>query len=122
MHRAGAGPLARIAARGQVQEKSTLAGAPYADQRRDSVRPRRVPLTRPGAHGPAPRPGPRPSDPGDRRSARRITDVAGVEVGQTTLVRGSGRLVVGQGPVRTGVTVIHPRGRGNPDPVFGAWF
>jgi L-aminopeptidase/D-esterase-like protein len=51
-----------------------------------------------------------------------ITDVAGVEVGQTTLVRGSGRLVVGQGPVRTGVTVIHPRGRGNPDPVFGAWF
>jgi D-aminopeptidase len=51
-----------------------------------------------------------------------ITDVAGVEVGQTTLVRGSGKLVVGQGPVRTGVTVIHPRGKANPDPVFGAWF
>ena len=51
-----------------------------------------------------------------------ITDVAGVEVGQTTLVSGGGRLVVGHGPVRTGVTVIHPRGKANPDPVFGAWF
>jgi D-aminopeptidase len=37
-----------------------------------------------------------------------ITDVAGVRVGHTTLVRGSGPLVVGQGPVRTGVTVIVP--------------
>jgi L-aminopeptidase/D-esterase-like protein len=35
---------------------------------------------------------------------------------------GSGKLVVGKGPVRTGVTVIHPRGKANPDPVFGAWF
>src|SRR3954468_4853289 len=51
-----------------------------------------------------------------------ITDVAGVEVGQTTLISGSGKLVVGQGPVRTGVTVIHPRGKANPDPVFAAWF
>jgi L-aminopeptidase/D-esterase-like protein len=51
-----------------------------------------------------------------------ITDVAGVEVGHTTLISGSGRLVVGKGPVRTGVTVIHPRGKANPDPVFGAWF
>lgn len=51
-----------------------------------------------------------------------ITDVAGVEVGHTTLVSGSGRLVVGKGPVRTGVTVVHPRGKANPDPVFGAWF
>jgi L-aminopeptidase/D-esterase-like protein len=51
-----------------------------------------------------------------------ITDVAGVEVGHTTLVEGEGRLVVGKGPVRTGVTVIHPRGRKNADPVFGAWF
>jgi L-aminopeptidase/D-esterase-like protein len=51
-----------------------------------------------------------------------ITDVAGVEVGHTTLISGSGKLVVGQGPVRTGVTVIHPRGRANADPVFGAWF
>ncbi|MEJ7810923.1 MAG: P1 family peptidase [Gemmatimonadaceae bacterium] len=51
-----------------------------------------------------------------------ITDVAGVEVGHTTLITGSGRLVVGTGPVRTGVTVIHPRGKGSADPVFGAWF
>src|SRR5437773_1716049 len=51
-----------------------------------------------------------------------ITDVRGVEVGQTTLMSGSGKLVVGRGPVRTGVTVIHPRGKANPDPVFGAWF
>jgi hypothetical protein len=39
-----------------------------------------------------------------------ITDVAGVEVGHVTLVRGAGKLVRGTGPVRTGVTVIHPRG------------
>lgn len=51
-----------------------------------------------------------------------ITDVAGVEVGHTTLISGSGKLVVGQGPVRTGVTVIHPRGKTNPDPVMSAWF
>jgi L-aminopeptidase/D-esterase-like protein len=51
-----------------------------------------------------------------------ITDVGGVEVGHTTLITGSGKLVVGKGPVRTGVTVIHPRGKANPDPVFGAWF
>jgi L-aminopeptidase/D-esterase-like protein len=51
-----------------------------------------------------------------------ISDVAGVEVGQTTLSSGSGKLVVGQGPVRTGVTVIHPRGKANLDPVFAAWF
>jgi D-aminopeptidase len=51
-----------------------------------------------------------------------ITDVAGVEVGHTTLISGSGKLVVGKGPVRTGVTVIHPRGKADPDPVFAAWF
>src|SRR5512140_485817 len=51
-----------------------------------------------------------------------ITDVAGVEVGHTTLISGSGKLVVGQGPVRTGVTVVHPRGKANGNPVFGSWF
>jgi D-aminopeptidase len=51
-----------------------------------------------------------------------ITDVAGVEVGNTTLISGTGKLVVGRGPVRTGVTVVHPRGRASNDPVFGAWF
>jgi D-aminopeptidase len=51
-----------------------------------------------------------------------ITDVRGVEVGYTTLISGSGKLVAGQGPVRTGVTAIFPRGKATPDPVFGAWF
>ncbi|MFM8992039.1 MAG: P1 family peptidase, partial [Alphaproteobacteria bacterium] len=48
-----------------------------------------------------------------------ITDVPGVEVGYRTLVSGEGPLVVGRGPVRTGVTAIHPRGRaGAGIPVF----
>ncbi len=52
-----------------------------------------------------------------------ITDVAGVEVGQTTLISGDGKLVVGQGPVRTGVTAILPRGKSsNDDAVFAGWF
>ena len=51
-----------------------------------------------------------------------ITDVGGVEVGFTTLINGAGPLVVGEGPIRTGVTAIFPRGRNNLDPVFGAWF
>jgi D-aminopeptidase len=51
-----------------------------------------------------------------------ITDVAGVEVGHTTLITGNGPLVPGKGPVRTGVTVVHPRGKANPDPVFASWF
>ena len=59
---------------------------------------------------------------GTRGSHNAITDVTGVEVGHTTLISGSGRLVVGKGPVRTGVTVVHPRGKGNQDPVFGAWY
>ncbi len=50
-----------------------------------------------------------------------ITDVAGVEVGHTTIVRGDGALVVGQGPVRTGVTAIWPRGK-RWSPVFAGWF
>ena len=49
-----------------------------------------------------------------------ITDVAGVEVGLTTLVSGEGALVEGQGPIRTGVTAILPRGR-KFDPVFAAY-
>jgi L-aminopeptidase/D-esterase-like protein len=51
-----------------------------------------------------------------------ITDVKGVEVGDTTLIRGEGKLVVGQGPVRTGVTVIFPRGRADGEPVYAGWF
>jgi len=51
-----------------------------------------------------------------------ITDVKGVEVGHTTLISGSGKLKVGEGPVRTGVTAVLPRGKDALDPVFGAWF
>jgi L-aminopeptidase/D-esterase-like protein len=51
-----------------------------------------------------------------------ITDVAGVEVGHTTLISGSGPLKVGVGPVRTGVTAVLPRGKASLDPVFAGWF
>ena len=51
-----------------------------------------------------------------------ITDVDGVEVGHITLFEGNGELSVGKGPVRTGVTVIHPRGKDSIEGVFGGWF
>jgi len=52
-----------------------------------------------------------------------ITDVAGVEVGYCTLIKGDGPLVVGVGPVRTGVTAIFPRGRSAPNSaVFAGYF
>jgi D-aminopeptidase len=51
-----------------------------------------------------------------------ITDVPGVTVGHSTIVRGSGRLVQGKGPVRTGVTAVFPRGRDDLSPVFAGWF
>src|SRR6266704_2885459 len=52
-----------------------------------------------------------------------ITDVSGVTVGHTTLNFGEGKLQVGKGPVRTGVTAILPRGRDSQsNPVFAAWF
>lgn len=49
--------------------------------------------------------------PGTPGPLNAITDVPGVEVGSATLVRGDGPLIVGSGPVRTGVTAILPRGR-----------
>src|SRR6266487_7061590 len=52
-----------------------------------------------------------------------ITDVAGVEVGYTTLITGEGKLEVGKGPVRTGVTAILPRGHASlDDPVYAGFF
>ncbi|WP_439473525.1 DmpA family aminopeptidase [Algoriphagus formosus] len=50
-----------------------------------------------------------------------ITDVKGVEVGHTTLISGEGKLVVGEGPIRTGMTAIFPRGK-QYDPVFAGWY
>ncbi len=57
--------------------------------------------------------------PGDLNA---ITDVSGVEVGHTTLIQGEGELRVGEGPVRTGVTIVLPRGKNSSDPVFAGWF
>jgi len=51
-----------------------------------------------------------------------ITDVPGVAVGHITLISGSGKLRVGAGPVRTGVTAIFPRGTDDLADVFAAWF
>jgi D-aminopeptidase len=51
-----------------------------------------------------------------------ITDVAGVEVGHTTIIRGDGKLKVGRGPVRTGVTAILPRGKRDAASVFAGYF
>src|SRR5207249_60574 len=52
-----------------------------------------------------------------------ITDVPGVEVGYTTLISGEGKLQVGKGPVRTGVTAIIPRGHASlNDPVYAGFF
>ena len=84
--------------------------------------------TRPGAGGTAPGgPGPRAralgipfaGTPGPLDA---ITDVPGVEVGHRTLIAGDGKLVVGKGPIRTGVTAIFPRGKTSTDMVFAAWF
>ncbi|MDQ6844981.1 MAG: P1 family peptidase, partial [Bacteroidota bacterium] len=50
-----------------------------------------------------------------------ITDVAGVEVGYTTLIEGDGKLQKGTGPIRTGVTAIFPAGK-KYNPVFANWF
>lgn len=51
-----------------------------------------------------------------------ITDVPGVEVGHKTIIKGSGRLEVGKGPVRTGVTAIFPLGKSSLERVFASWF
>lgn len=81
-----------------------FAAAPLSAQQKARARDLGIPFEgRPGTHN-------------------AITDVAGVEVGHTTLISGSGRLKRGQGPVRTGVTAVLPRGKKSFDPVFAAWF
>ena len=61
--------------------------------------------------------------PGQPGPLNAITDVGGVEVGYCTLIEGDGPLVPGEGPVRTGVTAILPRGReGAADGVFSGYF
>ena len=52
-----------------------------------------------------------------------ITDVAGVTVGHKTLISGEGKLQIGKGPVRTGVTAVMPRGKDSMNsPVFAGWW
>jgi D-aminopeptidase len=52
-----------------------------------------------------------------------ITDVPGVTVGHTTLISGEGKLQVGHGPVRTGVTAVFPRGKDSMNiPAFAGWW
>jgi D-aminopeptidase len=52
-----------------------------------------------------------------------ITDVSGIAVGHTTLISGEGKLQIGKGPVRTGVTAILPRGKDSmSNPVFAGWW
>jgi D-aminopeptidase len=72
----------------------------------DSVRARDLGLPLPGTPGPL----------------NAITDVAGVEVGHATIISGHGSAAMGEGPARTGVTAIFPRGRENLDPVYGGTF
>lgn len=51
-----------------------------------------------------------------------ITDVPGIEVGHKTIIKGSGKLEVGKGPARTGVTAIFPLGKNSMERVFASWF
>lgn len=52
-----------------------------------------------------------------------ITDVAGVEVGYSTIISGEGENILGKGPVRTGVTAIFPRGKAKKfSPVYANWY
>ena len=52
-----------------------------------------------------------------------ITDVQGVEVGYSTIITGKGNNTVGNGPVRTGVTAIFPRGKAKKfSPVYANWY
>jgi D-aminopeptidase len=58
--------------------------------------------------------------PGPRNA---ITDISGLTVGHTTLTSGEGKLQIGKGPVRTGVTAVLPRGKDSMnDPVFAGWW
>jgi L-aminopeptidase/D-esterase-like protein len=59
--------------------------------------------------------------PGEPGPLNAITDVGGTLVGHSTIISGSGPMVAGRGPVRTGVTAVLPRGV-DIDPVFAGWY
>ncbi|OLS29068.1 MAG: hypothetical protein HeimC2_02630 [Candidatus Heimdallarchaeota archaeon LC_2] len=58
---------------------------------------------------------------GETGAMNAITDVDGVEVGHSTIIQGSGKLIRGQGPIRTGVTAILPKGK-EYSKVFASWY
>ena len=60
--------------------------------------------------------------PGKTGPNNAITDIPGIAIGHVTLIEGEGKLIPGKGPIRTGVTAILPRPKGNWDPVFAATF
>jgi D-aminopeptidase len=76
----------------------------------------------------APRPQPRARDlgvpfDGTPGPLNAITDIDGVLVGHTTLIEGDGKLVVGKGPIRTGVTAVLPRGNASMQHFsFAGWY
>jgi L-aminopeptidase/D-esterase-like protein/N-acyl-D-aspartate/D-glutamate deacylase len=94
----------------------------WEEPRTTGARPGRVISAQPG-QGATARPRARdvgvPFD-GTAGPLNAITDVAGVEVGVSTIIAGEGALVRGKGPVRTGVTAVLPRGRSG-DNVFAGW-
>ena len=60
---------------------------------------------------------------GEPGALNAITDVEGVEVGYSTIIEGEGKNVVGEGPIRTGVTAIFPRGKSKKfSPVYANWY
>lgn len=95
----------RLPAAGLLVSLTIATALPLGAQQRDGARSRDLGITFGGETG----------------AHNAITDVAGVTVGHTTLIRGEGKLVVGEGPVRTGVTAVLPRGRST-EPVFAATY
>ena len=93
-----------LAALAALAVAAQLAGSPTAALPEKPVRARDLGIPFDGMPGPL----------------NAITDVKGVEVGFTTLIEGEGALVVGKGQVRTGVTVIFPRGKTSTDSVMAA--
>ncbi|HEY6565627.1 MAG TPA: P1 family peptidase, partial [Pirellulaceae bacterium] len=59
----------------------------------------------------------------ERGPLNAITDIDGIKVGHETIIKGDGPLVVGEGPVRTGVTVVWPHSDGSiaSDPVYAGY-
>ena len=82
--------LAFTAALPAAGASAAAAGAPATAGTPDKVRARDLGIPFDGTPGPF----------------NAITDVAGVTVGHTTLISGSGKLQPGKGPVRTGVTAV----------------